>query len=221
MERPRVFAAYLRLWEQREGSDKALAQAFSQNKFVSSILCVLHRTGVDTNNWEAFCRVLATREKLESVVLVDDSSLAPSERQPTERLRPFLLALQQNRRIRSVRWRGLSLSAQDVCSFLDVTSASTIDLWDCDIVEPVINNRAQGARDIAVALQRNASIEKLSLMGLKDVYLVPILQNLGSSNASSLTSFDSRRSEASIVSFGECFPCSPAPFGFHLVHSAL
>ena len=88
---------------------------------------------------------------------------------------PFLLAIQQNPKVQTVRLDCLQLSGTSFASFLDsATSVTALALCRCGMEAP------GGARAIADALQRNTNIETLLLDRLSDIDLHPILNSLAS-----------------------------------------
>ena len=163
-----------------EYDDRGIARALERNQYVS---CVRLRPPVRNNRtWGNLCRVLATRGNLEKFVLFDheghylfDGVHFQTSSVPVERIRPFLQAIQQNTSVRAVKFDFSLLSAQDICSFLDTASHVT----DFTVRGCYWPEGAQGARDVAAALQRNTNIETLNLLDIRHS-LVPILEGLGS-----------------------------------------
>ena len=99
---------------------------------------------------------------------------------PAGLVRAFLRAIQQNTSIRSVELRWLRLPT-DISTFVDnASSITSFSLYNCDM-DPA--ERQQGARSLAVALQRNTNIETLELSSLEDIYAVPILEGLRSNTS--------------------------------------
>ena len=155
-----------------ETSDADLAQALEQNQFVEQI--DLDLRNVQTTNWEALLHVIATREKLDKVILFD--SFDADNRNPAAFVSAILRAIQQNAAIRSVQLVFLRLPT-DLSLFLDTASSITSFsiVCDCDMTP---DEREQGTRDLAVAIQRNTSIKTLHLGSMDDMYAIPILQGL-------------------------------------------
>ena len=156
----------------RRETDADLAQALEQNPFVTEI--DLDLEGVQQTDWDSLERVIATRGNLETLTL-EDSLMAGDRNAPATLVRSILRATQQNNSVRSVDLRWLRLPT-DISTFFDnVSSITNFQLRDCDM-EP--SEREQGARSLAVALQRNKNIETLSLRILGDIYAIPILEAL-------------------------------------------
>ena len=156
-----------------EPSDADLAQALQQNPFVTEIDLSLegeqHRA-----DWNSFLHVIATRANLETVRLWDARIIAWPRNTPAVllQLRSILRAIQQNRTVRRVEMCELPLPT-DISTFVDnASSITSFRLSNCD--------GEQGARSLAVALQRNTNIETLELSSLNDIYAVPILEGLRS-----------------------------------------
>ena len=166
-----------------ETPNAALARALEQNPFVTEIILDLDRDEEQQwPFWDSLRRVIATRANLEKVTLQDiyweehywDEQNAPA---PAGLVRAFLYAIQQNTAIRSVEMRWLRLPT-DISMVVDNNSSITsFCLYECDM-EPA--ERQQGARSLAVALQRNTNIDTLKLDSLEDIYAVPILEGLRS-----------------------------------------
>ena len=165
---PQQTSVYIDLNEEED--DAAIARALEQNQYVSRVLLRLARRNAD---WDHLYRVLATRGNLEHFSLYDD--LLPSNRVPADRIRPILQAIQQNASVRVVEFFRNTWEAEDLCSFLDNAAQITdLTLHSCALQE-----REQGAREVAAALQRNTNIATLKLNWI-DGFLVPILEGLGS-----------------------------------------
>ena len=148
--------------------DAAIAHALEQNQYVSKVL--LRLTQRDAN-WDHLYRVLATRGNLVHFVLFDHP--AAPVRAPAERSRPILQAIQQNASVRFVELNHNFLSSEDLCSFLD----AAVDVTDLTLNCCDLTVGEHGARDVAVALQRNTNIVKLKLCWI-DAFLVSILEGL-------------------------------------------
>ena len=160
-----------------QNSDADLAQALEQNQFVQQI--ELDLTNVQTANWGALLRVIATREKLVSVT-VRDAYSEEARNAPAALVSAILQAIQQNTSLRTVCLRYLHLPV-GISTFLDTTSSITaFVLLKCDM-EPV--QQEQGARDLALALQRNTNIQTLELGLLEEVCMLSILQGLQSNHS--------------------------------------
>jgi hypothetical protein len=160
--------------------DVALSEALPANNHVNTIVLYLNDLlrSNHTSNWDSLLRILTTRENLKEVSLRDDAVI----RNPRARVVPFLLALQQNRRIQTVNFHYLQLSGDSMVAFLDAaTSITALKLWRCDMEAP------GGALAVAAALQRNTNIQRLELCHLDldevDLYLIPILTSLASNTS--------------------------------------
>jgi len=157
-----------------EDSDADLASALEQNPFISFIdLCL---ENVQTTNWGNLLRVIATRANLKNMMLHDADD--PEDRNaPPALVSAILRAIQQNSAIQACFLSDLCLPA-DIFTFVDMASSITdFALCSCDM-GPV--QRVQGARDLAVALQRNTNIEELELGDMDEVYMSSILPGLRS-----------------------------------------
>jgi len=158
-----------------ETSDTAgdLANALEENPFVTTI-SVNVEGAAQTTAWGALLRVIATRTNLEHVVLRDAYSVA-ERNAPPALVSAVLQAIQQNSAIRRVFLVYLRLFV-GISTFVDTASSIEIlNLYGCDM-DP--SEREQGARHLAAALQRNTSIQTLSLTFLDDVCMCSILQRL-------------------------------------------
>jgi hypothetical protein len=164
----------------------SISEALQANDHVNMIefdFTDLHsRYFIDNIDWELLLRVIAIRENLEQVHLID--AFGVSFRNPSDRIVPFLLAIQQNGRVQTVSFEFLQLSGDSMASFLDTaTSVTELNLYVC---------RVQGPADalaIAAALQRNKNIQRLELRSLDEMLLIPLLNSLASeqSNLQSLS----------------------------------
>jgi len=155
-------------------SDVELAQALQQNPFITDIK--LYLDGVQTTDWNSLLQVIATRFNLETMKL-QDAFAAENRNAPAALVSRILHAIQQNNSVQAVGLVGLHLPA-DVSTFVDTASSVTsFSVCNCDM-EPA--EQEQGTRDLAVALQRNTSIEYLDICFLDDMYAIPILQGLRS-----------------------------------------
>ena len=160
-----------------ETSDAALARALEQNPFVTDI--VLDLEGVEQTDWDSLLRVMAARANLRKVTLLDAYD-SEDRTAPAALVRSILRAIQQNTSIRSVLLNSFRLPIE-ISTLVDNTSSLTsFIISDCDM-NPA--ERQQGARSLAVALQRNTNIETLELDGLEDVYAIPILEGLRSNTS--------------------------------------
>ena len=152
-------------------SDETLSQALQSNDHVNSITFCFYDIGT-TTNWDLLLRVLATRENLESVYLDD------LQRNPSDRVKPFLHALQQNPRVKDMKLHKLQLSGDSFASYLDnATSVTTLQMEECHMEAP------DGALGIADALQRNMNIQQLTLAGLAETDLIPIVTSLAANTS--------------------------------------
>ena len=148
-----------------EKDDAAVARALEQNQYVSRVR--LHHAERNAD-WDALCRVLATRGNLGYVALLGIFS----RNFPRVQVRRILQAIQQNSSVRAVLL-GLNIPVEDLCSFLD--GADHVADLSLDNLESTVGE--QGSRNIAVALQRNTSIVTLKLLGING-FLDPILEGL-------------------------------------------
>ena len=159
--------------------DATLAQALEQNDFVTHMeldLTDLINIPV-TRQWPELLRVIATREQLELVHL-ESAGIWGDGDDSTRRARAFVLAIQQNSNIRSVAFAS-AMPRQVLTSFLDHVGAHLKALE----LTAVAGNAVEDAREVALALQRNSSIESLTLwMGLPGGFMQVILDNLASNS---------------------------------------
>jgi len=131
------------------------------------------------DDWNSLLGVIATRANLEKVKLRDAVSV-DQRNAPTALVCSILLALQQNTAIQNVELRWLRLPT-DISTFVDnMSSITSFSLYDCDMAPA---EREQGARNLAVALQRNTNIQSLKIVELDDIYAVPILESLRSNTS--------------------------------------
>jgi hypothetical protein len=152
--------------------DYELSEALESNDHINHIIVWFCWRVNSNTNCDSLLRVLATRENFERVELHDDW------RNPPERVAPFLLSIQQNPRIQRVDLIDVRLSSDLFAAFLDTaTSITALYLGDCVMEAP-----GDGLA-VAAALQRNRNIRQLILSTLDDVYLIPILSNLGSNTS--------------------------------------
>jgi len=147
-----------------ERDDAVIAQALEQNQYVSKLTLLPAQRDA---NWDHLCQVLAAHRNLVHFVLFD------SLRAPTERIRPILQAIQQNASIRIVEFYRNTWEAEDLCSFLDAARHVT----DLTLHRWRLTGGQHGARDVAVALQRNTSIVTLKLHCC-DRFLNSVLEGL-------------------------------------------
>ena len=76
--------------------------------------------------------------------------------------------------------------------------------------------REQGARSLAVALQRNTNIERLELSNLEDIYAIPILEGL------EIQHFFEDFYLFSCYNYFRCnFPCTSTLLGIHDIDTAI
>ena len=133
-----------------------LLRRLEQNQYISYIRLRPTRRNA---NWDHLYRVIATRRNLVHFVLFDHPTR--SLRAPAERIHPILQAIQQNASVRFVELVDNFLSSEDLCSFLD----AAVHVTDLTLNGCVLTGGEQhGARDVAVALQRNTSIVSLKLL---------------------------------------------------------
>jgi hypothetical protein len=151
----------------RDFTDDALLSEYLQaNDHIDHIRLCLDGFGNANSNWELLLRVLATRENLERVDLLDDDGVAQNS---PERITPFLVAIQQNPIIQFVLLECLQLSGGLVAAFIDTaTSVATLELGFCHF----------GAIPVAAILQRNTNIQRLDFYELDEMCLILIVNSL-------------------------------------------
>jgi hypothetical protein len=158
--------------ELRDFSDEglSLAEALQSNEHVKRIQ--LHFGGISNiPNWVSLLRFIATRESLE-IVSLEDSHDPDSH---PDRATPFLLAIQRNPRVRTVAFSFLKLSGNSMASLLDTaTSVTMLAIFCCYMEAP----GSEGEHAMVNALQRNTNIQRLQLMWINEIYLIPILRSL-------------------------------------------
>jgi len=162
---PNVKDVYLQL---RDEDDIALAEALERNDHVNDIgFAVLPPE--QPRRWDNLLRVLATREKLETVIFCGSLE----RRQITVDDAMFLQAVQQNPFVHTVGFLSCDLASGEIISlFLDTATCLTkFSLEDCSVT-------SQGAGRIAASLQRNTNLQTLSLFNVEDSNLTLILQGL-------------------------------------------
>jgi hypothetical protein len=156
----------------------SLSDALQANNHASTIFldfCGLGRSNV---NWESLLRVIALRENLEKVGLGD--TFDAGQRNPPDRITPFLLAIQQNPRVKIVGLYCLQLSGISLASFLDgARSVTELQLFRCDM------EASADALAIGAALQRNTTIQRLELKWLDEDFMLPVLNSLTSEHSKS------------------------------------
>jgi hypothetical protein len=150
------------------------ADVLSPSEHVKTIefyLC--HAESAETRNVDSLLRIIATRDILEEVKL-----FGPTRR--PELIDRFLLSIQLNPAIHTVRLFYVEVSGTALAGFLDAaTSVTTFELHDCSMDAA---EREQGVIDLAASMQRNTRVRKLSLCYLDDVYLCPILSGLATNS---------------------------------------
>ena len=145
----------IRIWLHGEPSDAELALALDQNPIITAITVSLE--AAQDWNWDSLLRVIETRDNLENVSLVGGASAGRNA--PAAFILAFFRAIQQNAYIRFVGLFSLRLPA-DISTLVEIASSiKTFVLLRC-VMEPA--EREQGARDLAMALQRNTSIQTSS-----------------------------------------------------------
>jgi len=174
---------FFRIELREETSDADLAQALEGNPFVTDLVLDLS-FGERGGDWNSLLRVLATRVKLETVKLRDAPVAAVAL------VGPFLQAIQQNPAIRSVDLQWARLPT-DISTFVDnASSITSFTLHSCDMEAA---EREQGARSLAVALQRNTNIQTLELNRLDDIFTTTIFSSLRSNDSLKTLIFGSLR----------------------------
>ena len=88
-----------------------------------------------------------------------DSQWAGSVHLGGFKLRPILQAIPQNTSARTVEFGHILLGAEDLCSFLD----NAAQIMDLTLDGCALQEREQGAREVAATLQRNTNIVTLKL----------------------------------------------------------
>jgi hypothetical protein len=132
-----------------------------------------------STNWFGLLLVIETRENLESVMILDADE--PDERNPHERVTPFLLAIQQNATIQTVQLLKLHLSGNSMASFIYTATSVTA----LAIAGSYGMGDPGGARAIAAALQRSTNLQQLKLHSLHETDLIPIVNSLASKESTS------------------------------------
>jgi hypothetical protein len=87
---------------------RSLSEALQANDHVNSITWYFGGFANRNINWNPLLRVIATRENLENVYLTD--AVDVGRRNPSDRIVPFLLAIQQNPRVKIMSFSFLQLS---------------------------------------------------------------------------------------------------------------
>jgi hypothetical protein len=166
---PRVTCVRILL---RYFDDDELSEALRMNEHVSHIQLNFYDL-TSITNWDSLLRVLSTREILENVAL-QMRSIYRTEGE-TELVTPFLLAIQQNPSMLNVEFNALLLSGDAMASFIDsAPSLTELSIRTCDMVAP------GGVLAVAAALRRNTNIQRLKLVWLDEMYVIPIVRSLTS-----------------------------------------
>ena len=188
-----------------ETSDADLAQALEQNPFVTEI--VLDFSREQRVHWNHLLRVIAMRTNLETVKLEGESWLLE-----------VMLYLYRRWFAQSCEQCSRTLPFEAwICGRYVFPPMIYLRFWTmhlqshrsdftCVHMEPT--EREQGARSLAVALQRNTNIQTLELGELDDRYAIPILEGLRSSVC--LKTFPLVYGQ-----FGCTFRCDSTTFGIH------
>ena len=151
-------------------SNAELAQALEQNPFVTEITVNFEQAVLA--DWGSLLRVMATRESLVKVTLMD--TFTPEARTTTALVRAVLQALQQNTSIRCLRLSSVSLPS-DMSSFVGAANSITnLTIWNCD---------TESAADLASSLQRHTNLQTLTLGCLADVCTSSIMHCLRANSA--------------------------------------
>ena len=171
-----------------ETSDADLAQALEQNPFVTDIS--LNLAEEQRQDWNSLQHWIATRANLETVK-VEDAHRDLRRIAPAALVRSILQAIQENTAIRSVDLQWIRLPTE-ITTFVNTASSITSFSINGCYMDPA--ERQQGARSLAVALQRNTNVETLKLSRLEDIYGDPILEGLRLNTAVKSFSFSPNHS---------------------------
>jgi hypothetical protein len=149
-----------------------LAEALHANDHVTSLdLGITGLPRMTNTNWDSLLRVIAERENLGKVNMDDCPGVG--RRNPPERIIPFLLAIQQNPSVQCMSFYYVQLSGDSMASFIDnATSVTELILYGCGLEAP--------ADALAAALERNTNIQRLELLSLDEMILIPLLNSLAS-----------------------------------------
>ena len=166
---PSVTEIAIRLFR-HEASPGAVAAALEQNPFVTSVAIIILDADSNTD-WQPLVRVLAMRANLLRIYVLGERR----RRDNNAICRPFLQAIRQKSNLQHVTLSEVEVAGHDIISLLDnATNMTELLLASCTFVE----EGGQGARQVADALQRNRSIEKLSLLAMENSQLVLLLQGV-------------------------------------------
>jgi hypothetical protein len=135
----------------RDFSDNELSEALQSNTFVVDVTVDLSGLANNATNWNSLLRILATREKLVKVCILDEDERGA--RNPPERVTPFLLAIQQNPSLKWLDLAYLDLSGDSMASFVDTATSIAILELSCCCMKAL-----GGASAVAAALQCNTHI---------------------------------------------------------------
>jgi hypothetical protein len=146
---------------------RSLSEALQLNNHVKGIRLSL---GGEAVNWNSLLHVIAARENLEAVSLDDEDG-------PSYRVTPYLLAIQQNPRVKTVHLSDVHLPGNAFASFLDTAkSVTSLIIYHCNV-------EASARTAISAAFQRNTNIETLKLDLLDEMDLIPIVNGLASNTS--------------------------------------
>jgi len=132
-----------------------LAQALSANDFIVLIYLDLDDLR-DTDNWSSVLNVIATREKLDTVILAGRNVAPPLTLLDAAAIRPFLQAIQQNPSVRTFTLHNLRLKGEVLSSFLDGAPFLQSLFFDSVDIEP------SEVPVVAAALKRHRNITTLA-----------------------------------------------------------
>ena len=190
-------------------SDADLAQNLERFPRITAISVDLE--GEQRSDWNSLLRVIATKDNLEKVTLMD--AVNEEERiAPAALVQAVLQAIPRNTSIRCVDLIWLRLPT-GVSSFVDTASSiTTLRLRSC-CAEPA--ERELVATDFAAALQRNTNIKCLRFVEMDDNILFSnLLQGLGKS--AHLKTLHIENTAISSILLG-----SATPFGIQYFHNAI
>ena len=153
-------------------SDEELAQALSQNRYISEVVLCLHYSGTSAD-WIALLHEIETRENLNAFVL-DGFEAQEGKPQHHVALLKFLRAAQRNPSIVSLELKWLQLTGEAIAVLKTATSLRRLKLFYCKEMED------RDTHQLATVLQRSTTIQTLELIVQcqNGNYVLPILQSL-------------------------------------------
>ena len=155
--------------------DVELAQALSQNRFITKIRLFFFLAGT-ASNWNAMLHEIATRRNLNELILYRGVEAREGTRNHLALLLQFLRAAQRNQSIGSLELGSLRLSGEVSMVLATLTSLKSLSLNHCQMEEG-------DAQQLATVLQRSTTIQTLKLIHDRFFNMLPVLRCLPS-NAS-------------------------------------